>query len=76
MWISLLISSNGLVMSGYIYQATALKNALESKDTPANVYVGMRYWHPFTEEAISQVQRIKSPYPAKGTAISWEKAWR
>jgi hypothetical protein len=34
----------------------------------------MRYWHPFTEEAISQVQRIKSPYPAKGTAISWEKS--
>lgn len=36
-------------------QAEALRAALQTKDLPAKVYVGMRYWHPFTEEAISQV---------------------
>jgi protoheme ferro-lyase len=36
-------------------QAEALREALHGKDVPANVYVGMRYWHPFTEEAIEQV---------------------
>ncbi|XP_040365707.1 uncharacterized protein LOC112170591 isoform X2 [Rosa chinensis] len=35
-------------------QANALKMALESKDMPVNVYVGMRYWFPFTEEAVHQ----------------------
>jgi ferrochelatase len=30
--------------------------ALCGKDIPAKVYVGMRYWHPFTEEAIEQVR--------------------
>ena len=29
--------------------------ALEEKNISANVYVGMRYWYPFTEEAIQQV---------------------
>lgn len=32
-----------------------MKKALWQKDVPAEVYVGMRYWHPFTEEAIEQV---------------------
>lgn len=36
-------------------QANAIKLALEGKDVPANVYVAMRYWHPFTEEAVHQV---------------------
>ena len=36
-------------------QASALKMALETKEVPANVYVAMRYWHPFTEEAVHQV---------------------
>jgi len=36
-------------------QAEALREALCGKDVPAKVYVGMRYWHPFTEEAIEQV---------------------
>ena len=36
-------------------QAQALKMALEAKNLSANVYVGMRYWYPFTEEAIQQV---------------------
>lgn len=38
-------------------QASALRNALEAKETPVNVYVGMRYWHPFTEEAVQQIKR-------------------
>ncbi|GKD81008.1 ferrochelatase, partial [Tanacetum coccineum] len=33
-------------------QADALKMALEAKEVPANVYVAMRYWYPFTEEAV------------------------
>nr|KJB27263.1 hypothetical protein B456_004G287500 [Gossypium raimondii] len=35
-------------------QADALRMALEAKNIRANVYVGMRYWFPFTEEAIEQ----------------------
>jgi ferrochelatase len=41
-----------------ILQALALKMALEAKGLASNVYVGMRYWFPFTEEAVQQV----SPY--------------
>ncbi|POO03019.1 Ferrochelatase [Trema orientale] len=37
--------------------AEELKKALWSKNVPAKVYVGMRYWHPFTEEAIEQIKR-------------------
>lgn len=33
--------------------------ALEGKKTPAKIYVGMRYWYPFTEEAIEQIKRDK-----------------
>lgn len=36
-------------------QGHALKMALEAMKVSANVYVGMRYWYPFTEEAIQQV---------------------
>ncbi|KAH7543733.1 hypothetical protein JRO89_XS15G0008700 [Xanthoceras sorbifolium] len=36
-------------------QADALKMALRAKNLTANVYVGMRYWYPFTEEAVQQV---------------------
>ncbi|CAH9126616.1 unnamed protein product [Cuscuta epithymum] len=35
-------------------QANALKMALIEKEVSANVYVAMRYWHPFTEEAVQQ----------------------
>ncbi|GKC36828.1 ferrochelatase-2, chloroplastic-like protein [Tanacetum coccineum] len=35
-------------------QADALKTELEAKKVSANVYVAMRYWHPFTEEAAHQ----------------------
>ncbi|KAL3498594.1 hypothetical protein ACH5RR_041326 [Cinchona calisaya] len=38
-------------------QANALKVALEAKEVPANVYVAMRYWHPFTEEAVNQIKK-------------------
>jgi len=37
-------------------QADALSEALERKGQPANVYVAMRYWRPFTEDAIAQVK--------------------
>ncbi|KAH1109857.1 hypothetical protein AAZX31_04G049500 [Glycine max] len=38
-------------------QALAIKMALEAKGISSNVYVGMRYWYPFTEEAIQQIKR-------------------
>ncbi|MFQ6669971.1 hypothetical protein Gotur_035033 [Gossypium turneri] len=38
-------------------EADALRMALEAKNIRANVYVGMRYWFPFTEEAIEQIKR-------------------
>ncbi|HAG82706.1 MAG TPA: ferrochelatase [Cyanobacteria bacterium UBA12227] len=38
-------------------QAQALQEQLKQKGTEANVYVGMRYWHPFTEEAIARIKR-------------------
>ncbi|KAL5192294.1 Ferrochelatase-2, chloroplastic [Glycine soja] len=37
--------------------AEELKKSLWEKNVPAKVYVGMRYWHPFTEEAIEQIKR-------------------
>ena len=36
-------------------QAAALQQGLRSKGIDASVYVGMRYWNPFTEEALEQV---------------------
>ncbi|KAJ0467536.1 putative protoporphyrin ferrochelatase [Helianthus annuus] len=38
-------------------QATELRKALYEKNVPAEVYVGMRYWHPFTEEAIEEIKK-------------------
>ena len=38
-------------------QAQALGEQLASKGQPAQVYVGMRYWYPFTEEAIASIKR-------------------
>lgn len=46
---------NLLTLLNSSLQASALKMALETKEVPANVYVAMRYWHPFTEEAVHQV---------------------
>ncbi|KAL5227758.1 hypothetical protein ABZP36_016023 [Zizania latifolia] len=39
--------------------ANALKLALKKKNLHADIYVGMRYWHPFTEEAIDQIKKDK-----------------
>jgi ferrochelatase len=38
-------------------QAQALQEQLQYKGQNASVYVGMRYWHPFTEEAIARIKR-------------------
>jgi len=38
-------------------QAQALQEQLQQKGQDARVYVGMRYWHPFTEEAIARIKR-------------------
>ncbi|KAK9149449.1 hypothetical protein Scep_008206 [Stephania cephalantha] len=38
-------------------QANALKMAMKARRVLANVYVGMRYWYPFTEEAVEQIKK-------------------
>lgn len=38
-------------------QADALAESLRAKGQNAEVYVAMRYWHPYTEEALEQVKR-------------------
>lgn len=38
-------------------QAVALQGKLLEKGLDVKMYVGMRYWHPFTEEAIAQIKR-------------------
>ena len=38
-------------------QAEALKQVLADQGTEANIYIGMRYWYPFTEEAVAQIKR-------------------
>lgn len=38
-------------------QAQALQDSLQKKGHDAQVYIGMRYWHPFTEEAIACIKR-------------------
>jgi len=38
-------------------QAQALQKQLQQKGQEAQIYVGMRYWHPFTEEAIARIKR-------------------
>ena len=40
----------------FLLQAKALKMELEAKEVPVDVYVAMRYWHPYTEEAIQQAR--------------------
>lgn len=37
-------------------QADALASSLQAKGLNASVYVGMRYWKPFTEDAINEVR--------------------
>lgn len=38
-------------------QAQALSAKLQEMGADTNIYVGMRYWHPFTEEAIAEIKR-------------------
>ncbi|ASC71973.1 uncharacterized protein XM38_029270 [Halomicronema hongdechloris C2206] len=38
-------------------QAQALQASLRHKGHDANVYIGMRYWYPFTEEAVARIKR-------------------
>ncbi len=38
-------------------QARSLEQALASREITARAYVGMRYWHPFLEDAIKQIRR-------------------
>jgi ferrochelatase len=38
-------------------QAQALKLELQQVGYDAQIYIGMRYWHPFTEEAIAQIKQ-------------------
>lgn len=40
-------------------QGTALQANLEKMGKDAKIYIGMRYWHPFTEEAIAQIKQDK-----------------
>lgn len=40
-------------------QAQALQETLRRKGHDAQVYIGMRYWYPFTEEAIARIKRDK-----------------
>lgn len=38
-------------------QAAALKQVLADRGTEVSIYIGMRYWYPFTEEAVAQIKR-------------------
>jgi protoporphyrin/coproporphyrin ferrochelatase len=38
-------------------QGQALREQLQHNGQDVSVYIGMRYWHPFTEEAIAQIKR-------------------
>jgi ferrochelatase len=40
-------------------QAQALELSLAQKGQEAKIYVGMRYWHPFTEDAIAEIKKDK-----------------
>src|SRR5918911_276054 len=40
-------------------QARALEAALARRHVPARAYVAMRYWKPFTEEALEQIARAE-----------------
>lgn len=43
-------------------QGAALARAMQLKGTEASVYVAMRYWKPFTEDAIEQVHTMPVQY--------------
>lgn len=37
-------------------QAQALQESLAQQGVSAKIYIGMRYWHPFTEAALAQIK--------------------
>ncbi len=37
-------------------QAQAIQAALAEKGHPVRMYIAMRYWHPFTEEAVAKIK--------------------
>ena len=37
-------------------QGRAIEEALASRGISAKSYIGMRYWHPFTEEALADIK--------------------
>ncbi len=45
-------------------QADALEEALRVRGQDARVYVGMRYWYPFMEDAIAQARARPPARPA------------
>ncbi|TYI97919.1 hypothetical protein E1A91_D01G177900v1 [Gossypium mustelinum] len=53
-------------------QANALRMALEAKNVNVSVYVGMRYWYPFTEDVIEQVDTLLDgiKWDDKGLAVA------
>ena len=50
-------TTKGVKMGDVTNPVKALQRALEAKEVAAKVYVGMRYWHPFTEEAMGEMKR-------------------
>ena len=38
-------------------QGTALKEYLQKLGRDVKIYIGMRYWYPFTEEAVAQIKQ-------------------
>ncbi len=38
-------------------QGLALRQTLKERGHDTDIYIGMRYWYPFTEEAIARIQR-------------------
>jgi ferrochelatase len=53
------IGGSSPILPNTVKQAVALEAALR-EDYDAHVVVAMRYWHPFTEEAIEQLERHRS----------------
>jgi protoporphyrin/coproporphyrin ferrochelatase len=37
-------------------QARSIEHSLQERGTDAKVYIGMRYWKPFTEEALAEIR--------------------
>lgn len=67
-------------------QARALEGALAERGIEARAYVGMRYWNPFIEEALDQIERdgitnlvVLPLYPqfsisTTGSSLNWMNA--